>query len=335
MSQTAAFQQKLSPLADFLSNPLVTEIAINCPGEMWVLYQGSRYMQRIKQKELTYDWLRSLANLIAFSSQQSISAVQPLLSATMHFKHDIYRVQVVCPPAVMSQTIAICIRKPAIKKFSLSDYQRQHAFDSVNIAGQEKKHQYQALISLYRQQAWCKLLRLAVTMKLNIVISAGTNTGKTTFLNALMREIHEQERIVTIEDTREIMLRQANAVHLLYSRSEQDKQKMGPVRLLETVLRLSPDRIMMGELRGDEAYVYLELLNSGHTGSMTTIHAESPDLMFDRLAQMVMRFNPHCVHHQVVAYAKSLIQVVIQCQMNNQGERTISAIWLNQQLFQE
>ena len=119
------------------------------------------------------------------------------------------------------------------------------------------------------------------------MISAGANAGKTTLLNALLKEIPQHERIVTIEDAREIRPRQRNCLHMLYSRGGQGVARVTAVELLEAMLRLTPDRPIMGELRGAEAYAYLELLNSGHSGSITTIHADSAVLAFEQLTLLV------------------------------------------------
>lgn len=334
MSQTAAFQQKLEPLSSYLQNPLVTEIAINQPGELWFLYQGERYMQAVKKTALTYSWLKSLSQLVAFSAQQTIDVHSPLLSATIPYLDKTYRVQIIWPPAVERNTIAVCIRRSSSLSLSLRDYANQHAFDALNMPSRGHVESKNSLSQLFCQHSWDAFLRHAVQSGQNIVISAGTNAGKTTLLNALLKEIDPRERIVTIEDAREILSTHANSLHLLYARNKAQMTTVNPVTLLESVLRLNPDRILMGELRGAEAYAYLELLNSGHTGAITTIHADSPTLMFERLAQMVMRFNPHYTHDEIVSYAKSLIQVVIQCELNNNGQRQITEIWCNDRLLQ-
>lgn len=333
MSQAAAFNQKLTPLSPYLDNPRITEIAINRPGELWILYQGEIHMRSIDLPELSYSWLKSLSQLIAFSAQQTINTCSPLLSATLPYRHQIYRVQIIWPPAVERNTIALCIRKPSTLSLSLTDYEHQKAFEQVNLMQGISVHAHERLKMLFQQKDWKTFLSYAVKARMNLVISAGTNAGKTTLLNALLQEIHPDERVITIEDTREIMSGHANSLHLLYARKTQQDVGVNPVTLLESVLRLNPDRILMGELRGAEAWSYLELLNSGHTGTMTTIHADSPVLMFERLAQMVLRFNPQYVHEQAVAYAKSLIHVVIQCQQNNDGARYISDIWYNETYF--
>lgn len=335
MSQIASFRAKLSALRPFLDDPAVTEIAVNRPGEAWIGRQGERYMQQVMVPELDYALLSSLAEVTASYTHQETDRTRPLLSATIPVNLDEgvdvtmrggYRVQVVMPPAVGEQTIALCIRKPSMLDLSLADYQQQGAFSDVNARYDDEQFSDAALAELYRKGDWETFLRGAVRAHKNIVISAGTNAGKTTLLNAMLKEIPLYERVVTIEDTREIRPPQHNCLHLLYSRGDQGVAKVTAVDLLEASLRLTPDRAIMGELRGAEAYSYLELLNSGHTGSITTIHADSPELMYERLAQMVMRFGAVMSREQIVAYARSLIQVVVQFRRSSSGRRYVSDI---------
>ena len=142
-------------------------------------------------------------------------------------------------------------------------YEESGAFDRVNEPPADSEDTDKKLASLYRDCAWPAFLRLAVKTKKNIVVSAPTFAGKTEFINMLLKEISPAERIVTIEDARELRPPQANAVNLLYSRGNQGTANVTPVELMEASLRLSPDRVIPGELRGAEAYVALEMLEFG------------------------------------------------------------------------
>jgi type IV secretion system protein VirB11 len=335
MSEIASFRAKLSLLTEYLDDPRVTEIAINRPGEVWLGRQGRRYMQRALVPELSYRLLESLAEVTASYTSQETDRERPLLSATIPINLDEgvedterggYRIQVVLPPAVEEKTIALCIRKPTLLDFGLRDYSQQGAFKDVNRKVDDEQYGDDRLAALYKEKQWEEFLRGAVRARKNIVISAGTNAGKTTLLNALLKEIPDYERVVTIEDSREIRPPQGNCLHMLYSRGGQGVARVTAVDLLEAMLRLTPDRPIIGELRGAEAYSYLELLNSGHAGSITTIHADSPTLMYDRLSQMVMRFGSPMGKEQIIDYAKSLIQVVIQFKLGADGRRYVSEI---------
>lgn len=336
MTEIASFRAKLDLLAAPLDDPNVTEITVNGPGEYWLARQGQRHMDRIKEPGLDFRLLDSLAEVIASYTNQGVDVERPLLSATIpvNLDDDVpdnerggYRVQVVKPPAVPDGTIAICIRKPTLLSLTLENYERMGAFELVNQPVVKDQYSDNHLLELYREKQWKEFLRGAVRAHKNIVVSAGTNAGKTTILNALLKEVPITERIVTIEDAREIKPPQPNSLHLLFSRGEQGvAKKVDPVALLEAMMRLTPDRPIMGELRGREAYAYLELLNSGHDGSMTSIHSKSPKLMYDRLAQMVMRFGSTLGKDSIIEYARSLIDVVIQFHYAPNGRRYISEI---------
>jgi type IV secretion system protein VirB11 len=284
----ASLRTKLAILAPYLDDPDVTEIAINHPSWVWVGRVSQRAMYAVHVPELSYSLLSSLAELVASYTDQEIQRHTPILSATIpvHRQAGVpeagrgcYRIQILLPPVVASHTVAMSIRKQFLRGMTLADYQDQGAFDTVNAAHQRSVQSQ--LCALYKTQQWSAFLRAAVVMHQNIVISAGTNAGKTTLLNTLLHEVPSTERIITIEDAREITLAHPNCLHLLYSRGGLGVGQVTPIDLLQAVLRLAPDRAIMGELRGEEAYAYLELLNSGHQGSMTTIHADSPERMFD------------------------------------------------------
>ena len=129
---------------------------------------------------------------------------------------------------------------------------------------------------------------LAVRSKKNIVVSGATGSGKTTFTKALIREIPRDERLITIEDAPELVLNDhPNHVRLFYSKGDQGQAKVAPRHLLESCLRMRPDRILLAELRSDEAFDYLRNANSGHPGSITSVHASSADLAFEQLTLLV------------------------------------------------
>ena len=134
-----------------------------------------------------------------------------------------------------------------------------------------------------------EFLTKAVQSHQNIVISGGTSTGKTTFLNALLQEIPLDERIITIEDTREVNAPHGNMLNLIAAKGDQGKALITIQDLLEATLRLRPDRIILGELRGKEAYTFLRAINTGHPGSICTLHADSPKGAIDQLSLMVLQ----------------------------------------------
>lgn len=313
----------LRPLKPFLDLPGVSEISINKPQEIWIEKLGfSGGMECHHVFELTFSHLHTLARLIAQFSEQEISEETPLLSATLPGG---YRVQVVLPPATEPGAVGISIRKQVLLDLCLEDYQERGAFSEVN-KGATQRNADQELAEFLREGRYREFLETALRIKKNILISAGTSAGKTTFLNACLKAIPMEERIITIEDTREVMPCQPNRIHLLASRGGQGRARVTPQQLLEASLRLRPDRIILGELRGAEAFTYLRAINSGHPGSISTIHADSPRLAFEQLALMVMQADLGMERPQILEYVKSIIPIVVQLERDSEGGRIISEI---------
>jgi len=302
----------------------VSEVSINRPQEVWVERMGAQGgMERHAVPELTLTHLQTLSRLIAQFSEQEISEETPLLSATLP---EGYRVQVVLPPAVEPGTIGISIRKQALLDIDLDDYQERGAFSEINIRDSYQKNKDQDLDEFFRANRYREFIEKALLAKKNILVSAGTSAGKTTFLNACLKAIPKEERIITIEDAREVKPPQANRLHLLSSRGGQGRAKVTPQQLLEASLRLRPDRIILGELRGAEAFTFLRAINSGHPGSITTIHADSPSLAFEQLALMVMQANMGLDRQQILEYVRLIIPIVVQLKRDGHGRRVVSEI---------
>lgn len=321
MMNTLLLDNHFAPLQKILTDQ-VSEVSINRPGEVWVESGDNMYCQLAP--ELTWQYLKDLAKLIATSTQQYISAEHPLLSA---YLPQGYRIQMIYPPAVVDGTIAISIRKPSIADYDLDWYVNQEILSGAS--HQEFPSQKQsraALQALHRQGDYSKLLKTAILQRRNILISGGTSTGKTTFLNALLKQIPKHERIVTIEDVPEIRLQQPNSVALFAARNQQGRARIDTQLLVEASLRLRPDRIIIGELRGTEAFSFLRAINTGHPGSIATLHADSPQLAFEQLVLMVMQKNLGLTREQIQGYIQMLIDVVVQLKREPGGKRYISEI---------
>jgi type IV secretion system protein VirB11 len=168
-------------------------------------------------------------------------------------------------------------------------------------------------------------LRAAIAAKKTILISGGTSTGKTTFLNAMLGEIPPAERVVLVEDTPELRLPGANGVGLVAVKGELGEAKVTANELLQSALRLRPDRIVLGELRGAESVSFLRAINTGHPGSFSTIHANSLHGALEQLALMVMQTGIGLTRPDTIAYAASVIDVIVQLDRQD-GKRQISAI---------
>ncbi len=249
----------------------MTDILVNRPGEVWT--DGPDGLRRVEAPEVTDVTLQRLAQQIAASTHQGVSREHPLLAATLP---DGSRVQVVGPPATREH-IALAIRKHVVPDLKLADYEATGAFADIRRPGEDtSSRRDRDLGRLLDGGDMPAFFSAAVKAGKNIVISGGTATGKTTFLNALLKEIPESDRLVVIEDTPEVRLWHPNAVGLVAVKSELGESQVGVDELLRASLRMRPDRLLVGEIRGPEAFTFLRAVNTGHPGSLTTVHADSP-----------------------------------------------------------
>ena len=147
-------------------------------------------------------------------------------------------------------------------------------------------------------------------------------------MNAALTEIPANERIITVEDAREVQINHIpNRVHLMVSKGGQGRAKVTTQELIEACLRLRPDRIIVGELRGAEAFSYLRAVNTGHPGSIATIHADAPELAIEQLILMIMQADLGITRDQIKAYVESVIQVIIQLKRGEKGRRYVSEVY--------
>lgn len=312
----------LDPLAPWLTRSDVTDIFINRPGELWV-EDLSGGITREDLPSLDAVQLDRLARQVAAHSHQGISRAHPLLAATLP---DGSRIQIVLPPATRGH-VAVAIRRHVIGDLSLADYRAQGAFPSEQnkLSLAQRDDDLRKLSDLGSHDG---MLALAVRQRRNILVSGGTSTGKTTFLNALMKEIPADERLIIIEDTPEVRLRHANSVGLIAVRGEQGEAQVTADDLLVASLRMRPDRIILGEIRGAEALTFLRAVNTGHPGSMSTIHADSPDRALEQLAFLVLQRGTQLRRSDVIDYASSIIDVFVQLERGSSG-RFLSEVRLN------
>ena len=181
----------------------------------------------------------------------------------------------------------ITIRLPAKFSKTLEQYDQDGFFDEILEQHQSLSDHDQELMELRRSRNYAEFFRKAVQYHKNIVVAGATGSGKTTFMKSLVNHIPDQERLVTIEDARELFIRQPNVVHLLYSKGGQSASNITAKNCMEACLRMKPDRIILAELRGDESFYFIRNCASGHPGSITSCHAGSTAQTWDQLALMV------------------------------------------------
>jgi type IV secretion system protein VirB11 len=314
----------LTPLAPWLSRPDVTDVLINRPGEVWI-ETTSGVMSREPADQLTEQALQRLARQIAAASHQGVNREQPLLSATLP---DGARVQVVAPPATRGG-LAMAVRKHLLSDMSLEDLAQDGLFEKAARSDPARdKAADAALEKLLDKGDPIAFLKAAVARRKTIVISGGTGSGKTTLLNALVKEISRAERLVVIEDAPEVRLDHPNAVGLVAVRGELGEARVDADALLAAALRLRPDRILLGELRGLEAFAFLRAVNSGHPGSITTVHADSPAGALDQIALLALTSGVDLGWEKVRTYVERVVDVVVQL------DRTGGSRRLTEVLFQ-
>lgn len=311
----------LKPLESWLRQDRVAEIFINGPGEFWVEIAGGA-MTRVAAPEITDTHLQRLAAQIARFNAQAINREHPILSATLPSGE---RVQIVGPPATRRHW-AMAIRRPVVSDLGLADFAGAKGFADVVASDERRLSPRDAHLSkLLAERRIPDFLDFAVKSRKSILISGGTSTGKTSLLNALLRAIPREERLITVEDAAEIALDHPNAVGLIAVKGELGQARVGVGDLLNAALRMRPDRIILGELRGAEAVTFLRAINTGHPGSVTTIHADSPHGAYEQIALMALQAGMPLSRRETIDYVRSIIDIAVHV-VREGGRRRISEI---------
>lgn len=268
------------------------EVVINRPGE--VLLETPSGWETRTVPSLSYDRLFSIANTIATASKQKISQEHPIISTSLDTGE---RVQVVIPPVVPEGTVSMVFRKPSLVDIPFQAYCNGPFFTNARRSGGLMAEQLDSpqllphereLATLFLSGDLGEFFRQAVHSRQNIVVSGPTGSGKTTFMKSLANLIPSEERLVTIEDAQELRLpNHANKVHLYYVRGGQGISKATAKDLLEATLRMYPSRVLLAELRGEEAWYYVRNVMSGHPGSITSMHAADELTVFDQLTLLI------------------------------------------------
>jgi type IV secretion system protein VirB11 len=312
-------QNFLAPLVPFLEREDVTDLYINKPGELWV--QSGGLIERHDVMQLDEASLWRLARQIAATSDQGITREHPLLAATLP---DGSRIQICAPPATRGP-IAVAIRKHNVPNLRLTDYHLAGAFSRVGEAALSHQGVNRSLNVLLKAGKVMEFLAAAVRARKTIVIGGGTGTGKTTFLNALLKEAPDDERLILIEDTPEIQIDHENAIGLVAVRGRLGEADVSPADLVEAALRMRPDRIIMGEIRGGEAMSWLRAVGTGHPGSITTVHANSARGISDQLALMALMSGAELRRAELVEYIHDIVDIFVQLGCHD-GLRIIAEI---------
>ena len=322
--EASSLQLTLRALRPWLLDPEVTELCINRPGQAFVETRSGWRVESLPFAD--FEWCLRLAKLVANATRQRIDEESPLLSASLPSGE---RIQIVLPPATSAGCVAITIRRPSDQVWSIEELSSRGIFNKTRRATNALDNTETALLRHLEAQEFESFMRLAVRARKNILVSGPTGSGKTTWTKALIREIPGDERLVTIEDAQELNLdRHPNHVRLFYSKDDQGLARVTPKQLLESCLRMKPDRILLAELRAEEAFDYLRNVNSGHPGSITSVHAASAELAFEQLVLLIKqsRGGSELARSDIKNLLYLLVDVVIQFGVEDH-QRFIREIW--------
>lgn len=308
---TVALEEYLLPLQSYLDDQSISEILINRPHSVFIERKGNFF--EFSHAELSLSHLMGLANLIARSAQQRVSDKEPLLSAQLPSGH---RIQIILSPATAQDRIIISIRKQTINNIDLNAYEALGVFNQTKPAylktNRSPSPESEALLTLFNKRDWIAFLKQAIKEKKNILISGATSTGKTTFLNACLKEIPEHEHIVTLEDVAELTPPHRLHTPLFAAKGLQGMAMVTMQDLVQASLRIRPDRIIMGELRGAEASDFINATATGHDGSISSLHAASPYAAFMRLVHMVKLGGTNLSREDILDDLHTVVDIVVQ-----------------------
>src|SRR3984957_3464803 len=289
----------LGPIEPLLADETITDVLVNGPDQVYVERHGRLELTPFKFRDNTH--VINVAQRIAAGVGRRVDESSPMVDARLA---DGSRVNVVLPPLAIHGAVI------SIRKFSKRNITLHRMAQQGNLS-----------------QAMANVLKLASTCRLNIIVSGGTGSGKTTLLNALSHFIDLGERTVTIEDAAELQLVQPHVVSL--ETRPENSEGLGAVAqrdLVRNALRMRPDRIILGETRGPEAFDVLQAMNTGHDGSMTTVHANTPRDAITRLESMVMMANGNLPLLSIRRQIASAVHLIAQIERMRDGVRRVTRI---------
>ncbi len=289
----------LGPLEDFLADDTITEIMVNRHDTIYLERNG--LLQKSPVTFSSDDAVRSVIERIVSPLGRRIDESSPMVDARLE---DGSRVNAIIPPLAIHGP-CLTIRKFSRKKLSSDDYIN---FGSIS-------------------PDMVSFLHAAVQNRKNIIISGGTGSGKTTFLNVISSFIPHTERIITVEDSAELRLEQPHVVSLEARPANMEGKGEVTIRdLVRNCLRMRPDRIVVGECRGGETLDMLQAMNTGHDGSITTVHANSPRDLISRLEVMVMMAGMDLPEHAILEQITSAVHIIVQQSRFGDGSRRVTHI---------
>ena len=317
------FAQKI--FQPFLEEEGVTEIAINRPGEIWCEKYG--VWQKYDNEDINNKLLKSFAVSLASFNETTIDDCNPILSGTLETGE---RIQVVVYPAIEKNTISVTLRKPSKSIFSHASYIEKDFYGKV-VAEKDSDQEKKELISLYSKREIALFMEKAVEKGKTIVFAGATGSGKTSYMKTLIEYIPLSCRLITIEDTSEMKFyKHQNYIHLFFTEEAVSSPEavITSANLLKACFRMKPDRILLSEIRGGEAWDFIKVINSGHGGSMTSIHAGSVDEALEGIITRCYQ-NPECQNLSYPVIKNIILSCIdIVCHIDcKAGKRHLSDIY--------
>lgn len=299
-------------------NPDLVEICVNPDGGVWVENRGDAFMRKARIT-LSQDEVRKAGMQIASEGDIRISEHHPLGSVSINYRDWLVRAQVIQAPAVrQGDVLAMRFFKPDTELF-----EPEYLSGSPESASAQRRELNERVANLAEADL-IGALRTCVHEKLNLVVSGGTSSGKTTVARWLVAQVDDKERIITIEDVPDLMPRQPNKVMLV---SDRQSDVRSPDKLLQATLRMRPDRIILSEVTGSDAYTFLKAINTGHGGSITTVHADTAELAIERLAQTALEADAKMTYQDMIAYVQRSIDVIVHVGKRD-GRRGVLEVFL-------
>lgn len=297
----------------------IVEIAINPDGRVWQERRGDPFMKPA-ELELKAQDIGLIADQIANTSKTRVSEEKSVYSTSVSYENWQIRCQVLRQPAV-AKGIAISMRffNPQSKIFD-----PVLLYGETRSASAEREERNRHMRELAENSKLIESLEFAVESKLNVVVSGGTSSGKTMVARFMQGLISDNERIITIEDAPDLLPEQPNRVEMV---SVEGNSYRSPDKLMQACLRMRPDRIILSEIRGSDAYTFLKAINTGHGGSITTLHADTAELAVSRMAQAALEAAPAMTFSEMKSYIAQSIDVIVQTK-NDKGKRGVVEIFL-------
>jgi pilus assembly protein CpaF len=287
------------PLERLLADESVTEIMVNGPFDIWIERQGRLYETNVRFNDESH--LRRIINKIVAQVGRRIDDASPMVDARLP---DGSRVNAVIPPLSLTGPL-LTIRKFSRKRFDMEELVRLGTLSEETV----------------------QFLGLCIRAELNILISGGTGTGKTTLLNALSSAIPDDDRIVTIEDAAELRLNQRHVLRLeARPKNIEGEGEISIRALVRNSLRMRPDRIIVGEVRGAEALDMLQAMNTGHDGSLCTVHSNAPRDALSRIETMVLMAGYELPVRAIRQQVSSALDLIVHLDRLDDGSRRVTAV---------